>query len=91
MNPTDALRPLSALNENYQPPQPWRCVTLYEHECTGHVVGAVGAIPVCEAGQVVEVAARVADRERMARWMADNADLVAREARWEQSMEARYS
>ena len=91
MSNKDDLRALPAMNENYQPPRPWACITLHAHECDGHVVGAIGVTPVCQAGATVEVAARVADRERIARYIVEHADEIAAEARWEQAMERRYS
>lgn len=85
----DALRPLSDINPATG--SPWRCITHEAHQCAGPVVGAVGAIPVCKAGRPAEVAARVADRERiaglMAQWQADGtlAREIAAEAAYERA------
>jgi hypothetical protein len=65
------VRPLPALNDNYDPPRPWVCATHAAHECDGKVVGALGAYPVCLEGAVAERAARRAEAERRARLMAD--------------------
>ena len=61
------LRALPALNTNYDPPQPWRCVTYETHVCSGVVVGEVG-VPVCAAGAVAEGAAQDADRAYWSAW-----------------------
>lgn len=66
---SDELHPLPPLNDNYAPPQPWRCVTHAAHECTGDVVGALGAVPVCEPGRVAEIAVHTADRLLIMEWM----------------------
>ncbi len=47
-------RMLPELNPNYDPPQPWRCVTHAVHACDGVVIGAVGAYPVCHEGALAE-------------------------------------
>lgn len=83
------VRALSALNTNYDPPQPWRCVTHEAHDCDGKVIGAVGAVPVCNTGAAAEITAQVADRLRREALLSDPA--VQEAMRWEQRMEARYS
>ena len=81
----DEIRPLS------EPTRfdgtPWRCATLYAHECDGLVVGAVGSIPCCAAGATVEQAARVKDRERIARFAENNAEQLTAEAAAENAYE----
>lgn len=64
------LRSLPELNTNYDPPQPWRCIPPAEHVCSGPVVGAVGAYPVCQAGAVAEQVRRDEENARLAAWMA---------------------
>lgn len=85
------VRPLSPLNENYDPPQPWRCITLQPHSCSGEVVGAVGSIPVCASGVDAEQSYRRVEARRQAIWENENADLLAREAAAEQAFERRYA
>jgi hypothetical protein len=86
---SDALRHLPGLNDNYSPAKPWVCVTHTEHTCSGTVIGAIGAIPVCADGARTEVAARVADRERIAILM--DTPVMRTHLAWEQAMDARYS
>jgi hypothetical protein len=83
------VRPLPARNENYAPPRPWRCVTHEAHGCAGDVVGAVGAIPVCEAGAAAEIAAQRADRARIEA-LLDTPEMRA-EIAAEMAWEARHS
>ena len=85
IDPRDEIRPLSS--ETNSLGQPWRCATLYEHECDGVTVGAVGPIPICAAGAAVERASRVQDRERIRRFEIENADLLRREAEAENAYE----
>lgn len=82
---------ISPLNTNYDPPRPWTCQTPAVHKCDGHVTGKVGAYPVCHQGAGAEIDRRHAEYDRQERWEAENADLIAREAVWEQAMERRYS
>lgn len=84
-DPRDAIRPLS--QPTREDGQPWRCISLYAHECDGIVVGAVGPIPCCAAGAAAEQAWRVQDRERIARYMVEHADELAAEAAAEQAWE----
>lgn len=86
-----STRPLSPLNTNYDPPQPWRCVTHARHGCEGPVVGAVGAVPVCANGAVAEESARATDRARREALLADPEfqKVLAEEARIEQMLEMR--
>jgi hypothetical protein len=67
------VRPLPALNDNYLVPRPWDCITHETHDCGGPVVGAVGAIPVCAAGAVAELAMRAREDARRAALLADPA------------------
>jgi hypothetical protein len=86
-----AVRALPALNANYDPPRPWRCLTHQAHECDGTVIGALGALPVCAAGAVVELAAQATDRARADAW-ADSPEgrrVLAAEARTERWIESR--
>lgn len=86
-----AVRPLPALNSNYDPPQPWICVSHTPHDCAGPVIGALGATPVCAAGAVAEEAAREADRARVAAWAAspEGRRAIAQEAAIERWIETR--
>jgi hypothetical protein len=83
------VRPLPPLNENYSPPQPWRCATRAEHDCTGSVIGAVGAYPVCANGAEAEIEARLAEEARRAELLADPE--IQRQIAWEQRVERRLS
>ena len=80
----DRLRPLDPTRHDGEP---WTCATLVAHECTGPVVGAIGAYPVCANGVEAERASRVADRARMEKWAAENADMLRAEAEAEQAYE----
>lgn len=64
----DELRQLSSLNTNYDPPQPWQCMSDAAHECTGEVIGALGVAPVCEPGATAERIEREQDRARIRAW-----------------------
>lgn len=89
MSPAPALRALPALNANYTPPRPWTCITSEAHTCSGDVVGAVGAYPVCPAGATAEIAAQVVERARLAAWL-ETPEAIA-EARREREWEGRVS
>ncbi len=67
----------------------WTCQVDGTHECIGVIVGAIGAYPTCVNGYPVEVAERVADRERVARLM--KRPDMQRAIAWEQRMEALHS
>lgn len=86
-----SLRPLPDLNDNYTPARPWVCVTRQSHHCTGPVVGAIGAIPVCANGAVPEEQAVEADRARRTALLAHPAfqSVLAQEAAMERAIEAR--
>lgn len=85
------LRPLTPLNTNYNPPRPWACITHESHDCTGTVIGALGAIPVCASGAVAQQAARDADRARRDALLAtpEMQRILAKEARIERWIETR--
>lgn len=85
------LRPLDPINEATG--KPWKCVTPAEHVCTGHVVGAIGAYPVCANGVHAERAARHEADARLERLLADPSfrAQLEREARQEQEWERRHS
>jgi hypothetical protein len=83
------VRELPAINPNTG--APWRCITREQHVCAGPVIGAVGAVPCCANGVVVEATAVERERVRIAKWAEDNADLLRREAEAEQRFEGRYS
>jgi len=87
------LRELPPKNTNYTPPIAWRCCTHAEHVCCGPVVGALGAVPVCANGAWAEEAARLADKARIARLMADPTfrAQLDREAAEEAAFERRVS
>jgi hypothetical protein len=89
--PAARLEPISPLNTNYDPPRPWTCMTHAAHECTGTIVGKVGAYPVCQAGAAAELAARAADTERIQALLADPEmqARLAEEARIERMIESR--
>jgi hypothetical protein len=84
-----ALEALPPLNANYDPPQPWKCITSATHDCDGPVIGKVGAYPVCANGATAEIARRNADDARLARLYADPEfqRLLAQEARIERRLE----
>lgn len=85
MTKTAALEPISPMNTNYSPARPWTCQTHAEHDCTGTVVGKVGAYPVCQPGAAAEIAQREADAARIAALMAtpEMQREIARELAWE--------
>lgn len=85
------IRPLSPLNENYQPGRSWLCATFAPHECLGTVVGAVGAYPVCANGAVAEEAAREADQARRDAWLnsPEGQRVLRQEAAMERWIEGR--
>lgn len=82
------LRELPAMNSNYDPPQPWRCISHERHECDGQVIGQVG-VPVCAAAAELEQARQDEDAARWAAWGDSPAGRA--EAAAEQAWEARVS
>jgi hypothetical protein len=93
MTKTAALEPISPMNTNYSPARPWTCQTDAAHECTGTVVGKVGAYPVCQPGSVAEIAARAAEVARREAWMNEPGvrEMLDREAARELAWERRAS
>jgi len=62
----DDVMALPALNGSFNPPRPWRCCTTAAHECTGQVVGSMGALPVCAPAAEAEHTARDEGARRLA-------------------------
>jgi hypothetical protein len=87
----DALRTLEPTHEVHGVQVPWHCATHEDHDCTGTVIGAVGAYPVCSTGYTAQVAANVEDRERIARLLETPAmqRAIREEMRVERWLEAR--
>jgi hypothetical protein len=77
------------MNTAYDPPRPWKCTTLAPHDCDGVIVGVVSPLPVCAAGAEAEIAARIADAERIERFIEANREMLDREARAEMEYERR--
>lgn len=89
MATTPALRDIGTTHLVHGVETPWTCQVRGQHECDGVIVGALGAYPTCAAGVPVELAAREAERVRIAELMA-RPDMQ-RAIAWEQRMEALHS
>jgi hypothetical protein len=70
---------------------PWICVTHETHTCSGPVIGAVGAVPVCEAGATAETRARRRADLRWRRYARAHAGELAAEAAAERRFESGIS
>jgi hypothetical protein len=85
----DAIRDLPALNDNFTPALPWTCQAHGSHVCSGQVIGAIGATPVCRHGALVEQQARAEHRKMVAEFSRTPA--ARRAAAHERRVEARWS
>lgn len=70
---------------------PWRCATLYAHDCAGPIVGKVGPIPCCAAGAAAELAVWERDAARVAAFTAspEGQRIMREEAAAERRIEGR--
>jgi hypothetical protein len=72
--------------------KPWKCLAP-EHNCSGPVIGAIGAIPCCRHGIAAERDKREADQARIDALLADPEfkAQIEREAAQERAWESRWS
>jgi hypothetical protein len=88
-----SVRDIPAVNWVDGVPLPWTCQTDAPHECSGPVIGAVGAYPVCQAGAAAEIAVRDARDAETRAWMEspEGRRVIARESAAERRWERRVS